>query len=304
MKRELSSRRAFFLVFGILFLFMGFSFLASSIFSLTGLAVIEDVDKPTGSFIGVGFVLSGILFLSAARKGRGQAAMEFLLTYGWAILASIIVIGIVAIYFRPSSLVSEAAVLPAPFYAQGVSVTPNLVQLEVKNLGGSSVNMGVSSLSNLPAGASCSAGTYSPSASVLNGGSVIVSFDCSGGTALDGSVSVDVSLGYTKSGSSLTRSSDGSITGKADDSEIIIDTSCTGANPSGTCLASCHPSDDVYYPDGDSECTLADVCCIVDANVCSNAGGICKVSSCDPGDINYPDGDVSCTSGWFCCIEP
>jgi len=31
---------------------------------------------------------------------RGQAAMEFLMTYGWAILAAIIVIGVLAIYFR------------------------------------------------------------------------------------------------------------------------------------------------------------------------------------------------------------
>ena len=31
---------------------------------------------------------------------RGQAAMEFLMTYGWAILVAIIVIGVLAIYFR------------------------------------------------------------------------------------------------------------------------------------------------------------------------------------------------------------
>jgi hypothetical protein len=33
---------------------------------------------------------------------RGQAAMEFLMTYGWAIIAAIIVIGVLAIYFKPT----------------------------------------------------------------------------------------------------------------------------------------------------------------------------------------------------------
>ncbi len=38
------------------------------------------------------------------KNKRGQAAIEFLMTYGWAILAAIIVIGVLAIYFRPPLL--------------------------------------------------------------------------------------------------------------------------------------------------------------------------------------------------------
>lgn len=40
-------------------------------------------------------------------KRKGQAAMEFLMTYGWAILAAVIVIGVLAIYFRPSTVVDS-----------------------------------------------------------------------------------------------------------------------------------------------------------------------------------------------------
>ena len=37
-------------------------------------------------------------------KKKGQAAMEFLMTYGWAILVVLIVIGVLAVYFKPSKL--------------------------------------------------------------------------------------------------------------------------------------------------------------------------------------------------------
>jgi len=35
-------------------------------------------------------------------RTKGQAAMEFLMTYGWAILAAIIVIGILGYYYFSS----------------------------------------------------------------------------------------------------------------------------------------------------------------------------------------------------------
>jgi len=54
-------------------------------------------------------------------KTKGQAAMEFLMTYGWAILAAIIVIGVLAIYFRPSTLTSNSVIVTAPLYGVGVA---------------------------------------------------------------------------------------------------------------------------------------------------------------------------------------
>jgi uncharacterized protein (UPF0333 family) len=54
-------------------------------------------------------------------KTKGQAAMEFLMTYGWAILAAIIVIGVLAIYFRPSALTSNNVIVTAPLYGVGVA---------------------------------------------------------------------------------------------------------------------------------------------------------------------------------------
>jgi uncharacterized protein (UPF0333 family) len=68
-------------------------------------------------------------------KRRGQAAMEFLMTYGWAILAAIIVIGVLAIYFRPSTLQGSSAYLTAPLYADAwnVDATTDAVNLDITN---------------------------------------------------------------------------------------------------------------------------------------------------------------------------
>ena len=51
------------------------------------------------------------------REKRGQAAMEFLMTYGWAILAAVIVIGVLASFgvFSPGDLISDSCILNPPF---------------------------------------------------------------------------------------------------------------------------------------------------------------------------------------------
>ena len=72
---------------------------------------------------------------------RGQAAMEFLMTYGWAILAAIIAIGVLAYFgvFSPGKYVAGTAVVSAPFYVNAWNVQANggngdsVVILELKN---------------------------------------------------------------------------------------------------------------------------------------------------------------------------
>ena len=60
---------------------------------------------------------------------KGQAAMEFLMTYGWAILAAIVVIGILGVYFfRSDMMTPKGAIVSAPFYAnaQNAKVAGNI----------------------------------------------------------------------------------------------------------------------------------------------------------------------------------
>ncbi len=74
---------------------------------------------------------------------RGQAAMEFLMTYGWAIMAAIIALGVLAYFgvFKQSAYSPEQAYVTPPFYAEGAAAqnapgTDGQLQLELANHGG------------------------------------------------------------------------------------------------------------------------------------------------------------------------
>ena len=125
-------------ILGSLFLVFGVVFLVNSLSGITGLVVIEDVPSSDSGFIGGVFILEGVaLFILAQRKRKkGQAAMEFLMTYGWAILAAIIAIGILAYFgvFR-ASLSPNVAYLNSPFYVNSWTVQQQNVQFEVRNDG-------------------------------------------------------------------------------------------------------------------------------------------------------------------------
>ena len=78
---------------------------------------------------------------------KGQAATEFLMTYGWAILAVIVIIGALAYFgaFSQGKYVTGQAIVNAPFYITDSNVLASLgtdggVNLELKN-GGEDYNI-------------------------------------------------------------------------------------------------------------------------------------------------------------------
>ena len=56
---------------------------------------------------------------------RSQAAMEFLMTYGWAILAAVIAIGVLAYFgiFNSGKYMSESCIISPPFGCEEGAVT-------------------------------------------------------------------------------------------------------------------------------------------------------------------------------------
>jgi len=97
------------------------------------------VDGAMGSII----LAMGVFFLAKSReRKRGQAAMEFLMTYGWAILAAIIAIGSLA-YFGVFSGVGfpDVGVVNAPFYSSGISIGSQFINLELENNGAEGVTV-------------------------------------------------------------------------------------------------------------------------------------------------------------------
>jgi len=258
MKRGFGAGRILYLVFGFIFLTVGFFYIANSLFGLTGFAVIEDIDRPASGFIGFGFTFVGIFLLSLARRRRrGQAAMEFLMTYGWAILAAIIVIGVLALYFRPGSLMSDSAIVSAPFYAVSSAVTTNGIDIELKNNGGVNVDVERIDIS----GCDSYSVPYSMSAGGTNVFSVLCTLD--EGDRFNGEVTVS----YKRGGSSLTLTSKGTISGRVRAGSGAV----------------CSPPD----CDDGNECTI-DSC---NLGICSNDdvsdGTSCTGGQCVNGECNY-----------------
>ncbi|MFH1803135.1 MAG: hypothetical protein ABH864_06850 [archaeon] len=153
-------------------------------------------------------------------KTKGQAAMEFLMTYGWAILAAIIVIGVLAIYFRPSALTQDSFVMGAPWYGVGMNTVDaplaTTISFAIKNQAGEDMTPSGATLSlDTPSGVTCTDG--SAYAVVTAGSEQTVTFSCvqagpvglGSGTSFSGTASVT----YARQGSTFAQQSTGSISG-------------------------------------------------------------------------------------------
>ena len=144
---------------------------------------------------------------------KGQAAMEFLMTYGWAILAAIVVIAVLAIYFRPSTLVSGSTFVTAPFYAVSQAVNTTAVQLEIKNNGGEQYTISAFAVTvKTPNGGSCPTTTGLSTVLTAGGQTVLLVNGCTG-LVSGGTFNADIGITYTKQGANLAQKSTGTIAG-------------------------------------------------------------------------------------------
>jgi hypothetical protein len=137
---------------------------------------------------------------------KGQAAVEFLMTYGWAILAAIIAIGVLAYFgvFSPGKYVVGQASVTAPFYANSYSVKTTGVSLEVKNNGGEDVTVSTVAI------AGC--GTANVNSTIVANAMSVVTVPCAlvNGNSFKG----DITISYRKAGSGLDLQSTGTVAGK------------------------------------------------------------------------------------------
>jgi uncharacterized protein (UPF0333 family) len=141
-------------------------------------------------------------------KKRGQAAMEFLMTYGWAILAAIIVVGVLwYIIGNPSNLAGKQFTLSAPLSANAFNFGTNgaSLSLEIRNGAGNQItvsNVSVTGCGNV-IGDTISQGTLR-----------IYNVTCTPEIGSGNRFLGDITVYYTTSGSSITQQSTGSISGK------------------------------------------------------------------------------------------
>lgn len=138
---------------------------------------------------------------------KGQAALEFLMTYGWAILSAIIIIGALGTYFYFNQGGSASIFVHEPFYGVATSGTAGVISLEIQNNGGetlSSVTVNVTGT-----GVGCTQNTTGFDGSLST--PQIVTLGCAGATSGD-TFRGDIVVTYLRPGSSLPLTSTGSVT--------------------------------------------------------------------------------------------
>jgi uncharacterized protein (UPF0333 family) len=152
-------------------------------------------------------------------RRKGQAAVEFLMTYGWAILAAVIAIGVLAYFgvFSPGKYVTDSAIVTAPFYVNAQNIQADAgagssgVVLELRNNGGENLNVTSIVVDGSTPDITCT----------WTGGTVVTpstatSFTATCASALtDGNTyKGDITINYRKSGSAIDLTSTGTIAGK------------------------------------------------------------------------------------------
>ena len=145
-------------------------------------------------------------------RTKAQAALDFLVTYGWAFIALTVVIG--ALYFMsgstsPNKLVSDSCTFSDNFVCKDYQITKSgLVTLQMRNAVGTNVmiNSTICSQQGEPVNGVIVA-TASPD--VPSGGDFNIT--CNLGTQSKGKVRFDVSIIYYKQSLSFPSSSDGLV---------------------------------------------------------------------------------------------
>ncbi len=161
-------------------------------------------------------------------NNKGQAAMEFLMTYGWAILAAVIAIGVLAYFgvFSPGKYTTGSTVVNPPFYASAWNVKDSAcskagvvgtdcINLELQNNGGEDYT--ITNVSIVGCG------------SFFNGSSVVIpqskaqifDINCTYPVGAAGDIGAvgksfkgDITISYTKGTSTLGLTSTGTLAEK------------------------------------------------------------------------------------------
>lgn len=143
---------------------------------------------------------------------RAQAAMEFLMSYGWAILVVLVVIGALAYFgvLSPQKLLPDKCVLPPGTTCDDYSVGTNSISIVVGNGLGKSIT-----ITNVAMAESASGVNVCQVAGpiAINNGAKSAPIVCNGNLAAyaGSKTKFNVNMAYTFVGSTLPHTIDGEI---------------------------------------------------------------------------------------------
>ena len=142
--------------------------------------------------------------------------MEFLMTYGWAILVVLAAIGALAYFgvLSPDRFLPDKCTATPPFSCTQFKVTNNNVTIAITNSAG--VDMSSMTIALVGNDGVTSCGPADTATAVQNGNAKIVSFTttCPATTGLRWKGNFNIT--YTKTGDSLSHISSGSIQARAE----------------------------------------------------------------------------------------
>jgi len=138
---------------------------------------------------------------------KAQAAIEFLMTYGWAILAAIVVIGVLAYFgvFSPKSYVPTTCVLSAPLGCDKnqVAAKNDSVTFVMRNGGVDNLNVNNVSIEGC--------GSNSTGFTINADKSYTIGVDCSPALTSGDKFKGTVTIFYGVTGAAINQTSTGSI---------------------------------------------------------------------------------------------
>jgi hypothetical protein len=147
---------------------------------------------------------------------KAQAAMEFLMTYGWAILVVLAAIGALAYFgvLSPGNLLPEKCEFPSGLTCTETAATSisgglgEQICFPVTN----TLGYNAQAVSAVDVAGSC---TAAAGVAINNGANAILCFDqCGLGAVVGDRINLEVEISYTSAETGLTKSSIGKIAGK------------------------------------------------------------------------------------------
>ena len=141
-------------------------------------------------------------------SGKGQAAMEFLMTYGWAILVVLAAIAALAYFgvLSPEKFLGEKCILEPGLACVSHKVEPNKVTLVLAQ------NKGRTIIVNSITVGSCS-GTFTETMLSGTDHTFVIGGSCSNGLQKE-SFKGDITIGYTEKDYNLTKTAFGNLNTK------------------------------------------------------------------------------------------
>jgi len=139
-------------------------------------------------------------------RKKGQASMEFLMTYGWAILAAVLAVGVLAYYgvFSPGNSLPNICTLNAPLGCDENIVNDTGVRIIARNGAGTAITVSNFSVQG------CADDTSG--ITIGDGGLADVFLSCPSATTVGSKFSADLRLTYLRAGKTINEVATGKIT--------------------------------------------------------------------------------------------